>query len=85
MSFGTGDPILGAILLFIALSLLYTYIGGVKAVIWTDAVQFVLFLLGGLFAVCYIPTLVQGGFGALMSSAAEGAKLHFLGLCTHSR
>ncbi len=33
-------PILGAILLFVLLSLLYTYIGGVKAVIWTDAVQF---------------------------------------------
>src|SRR5215212_5394086 len=44
LSFGTGDPILGAILLFVLLSLLYTYIGGVKAVIWTDAVQFGLFM-----------------------------------------
>src|SRR2546422_7266347 len=54
LKFGTGDPILGAILLFVLLSLLYTYIGGVKAVIWTDAVQFALFLLGGLFALWYI-------------------------------
>ena len=37
LGFGTGDPILGAILLFVLLSLVYTYIGGVKAVIWTDA------------------------------------------------
>jgi hypothetical protein len=36
---GLVDPILGAILLFVGLSLLYTYIGGMKAVIWTDAVQ----------------------------------------------
>ena len=50
LGFGTGDPILGAILLFVLLSLLYTYIGGVKAVIWTDAVQFGLFLAGGLLA-----------------------------------
>src|ERR1035441_7946203 len=50
LGFGTGDPILGAILLFVLLSLLYTYVGGVKAVIWTDAVQFGLFLLGGIFA-----------------------------------
>src|SRR5512139_855444 len=50
LGFGTGDPILGAILLFVILSLIYTYIGGVKAVIWTDAVQFGLFLLGGVFA-----------------------------------
>jgi Na+/proline symporter len=34
------------------------YIGGVKAVIWTDAVQFALFLLGGVFAFCYIPILL---------------------------
>ena len=37
-----GDPILGSILLFVFLSLIYTYFGGVKAVIWTDAVQFCL-------------------------------------------
>src|SRR5436853_2780680 len=61
LGFGTGDPILGAILLFVILSLLYTYVGGVKAVIWTDAAQFGLFLLGGVFALCYIPQLVEGG------------------------
>ena len=44
LSLGFNDPILGAILLFVVLSLIYTYIGGVKAVIWTDAVQFFLFL-----------------------------------------
>src|SRR5204863_6551211 len=43
LGFGTGDPILGAILLFVLLALLYTCVGGVKAVIWTDAAQFFLF------------------------------------------
>src|SRR5438477_1863004 len=69
LGFGTGDPILGAILLFVILSLLYTYVGGVKAVIWTDAVQFGLFLLGGLFTLFYIPSLVEGGMGAVFSEA----------------
>ena len=78
LGFGTGDPIFGAILLFVGLSLLYTYIGGVKAVIWTDAVQFVLFLLGGAFALFYIPTLVDGGLNAVVSQAAAGGKLHWL-------
>src|SRR5262245_17261146 len=55
---GLLNPILGAILLFVGLSLIYTYVGGVKAVIWTDAVQFGLFLAGGLFALLYVPTLV---------------------------
>src|SRR6185369_477989 len=74
LSLGIGDPILGAILLFVVLSLFYTYVGGVKAVIWTDAVQFGLFLLGGVFALCYIPTLVDGGFDGLMKTAASAGK-----------
>jgi SSS family transporter len=78
LGFGTGDPILGAILLFVILSLVYTYVGGVKAVIWTDAVQFGLFLLGGLFALFYIPTLVEGGTSAVFAKAAEAGKLHWL-------
>jgi len=78
LGFGTGDPILGAILLFVLLSLLYTYVGGVKAVIWTDAVQFGLFLLGGVFALCYIPSLVDGGIGAVFSKASAAGKLHWL-------
>jgi SSS family solute:Na+ symporter len=78
LGFGTGDPILGAILLFVLLSLLYTYIGGVKAVIWTDAVQFGLFMAGGLFTLVYTPTLVEGGASALFAKAAEAGKLHWL-------
>ena len=80
LGLGTGDPILGAILCFVILSLLYTYAGGVKAVIWTDAVQFGLFLLGGIFALVYIPWLVKGGAGAVFSQAAAAGKLHWLNL-----
>jgi SSS family solute:Na+ symporter len=80
LGLGTGDPILGAILLFVLLSLLYTYIGGVKAVIWTDAVQFGLFLLGGLFALFYIPSLIKGGTSAVFAQAAAAGKLHWLNI-----
>lgn len=73
-----GDPILGAILLFVILSLVYTYIGGVKAVIWTDAAQFGLFLLGGLFTLFYIPHFFPGGMGEAMHMAAAAGKLHWL-------
>src|SRR5262249_25625201 len=78
LGWGTGDPILGAILLFVLLSLVYTCVGGVKAVIWTDAAQFALFLLGGLFALALIPTLVEGGTAAVFSQALRGGKLHWL-------
>jgi SSS family solute:Na+ symporter len=75
---GLVDPILGAIVIFVGLSLVYTYIGGVKAVIWTDAVQFGLFLLGGVFALFYIPTLIDGGWSAAMKIAGDAGKLAWL-------
>jgi solute:Na+ symporter, SSS family len=77
LSFGTGDPILGAILLFVLLSLIYTYVGGLKAVIWTDAIQFFLFMGGGLLTLFYIPTLMEGGFSGVLQKAAEAGKLHW--------
>lgn len=72
-----GISVLQAILIFVGLALLYTCVGGVKAVIWTDAVQFGLFLLGGLFALVYIPSLVDGGLSEVMARAAAGGKLHW--------
>jgi len=73
-----GIEILPAIILFVALSLLYTYVGGVKAVIWTDAAQFGLFLAGGLFTLFYIPHIYEGGAAAVFKAASAAGKLHFL-------
>ena len=73
-----GDPILGALVLFVALSLIYTYVGGIKAVVWTDAVQFILLLGGGIFALIYLGTLIDGGWGAALNRAADAGKLHWL-------
>src|SRR5436190_23142248 len=75
---GLVDPILGAFLIFVGLSLFYTYIGGVKAVIVTDAVQFGLFLAGGIFALIYIPTLIEGGWSAAFQNAAAAGKTVWL-------
>jgi SSS family transporter len=80
LGIGTGDPIFGSILLFVLLSLLYTYVGGVKAVIWTDVAQFALFLIGGVYTLFYIPSLIDGGVGAIFSRAADHGKLHWLNL-----
>ena len=77
LSMGTGDPIFGSIIVFVVVSLVYTYIGGVKAVIWTDAVQFFLFLCGGLFTFFYIPTLIEGGMSGTFQKAYTGWKLEW--------
>ncbi|MBI3415442.1 MAG: hypothetical protein HY043_08990 [Verrucomicrobia bacterium] len=73
-----GLQVLPAIVLFVALSLIYTYIGGLKAVIWTDAVQFGLFLAGGLFTLGYVPSLIDGGFARVLTEAKAGGKLVWL-------
>src|ERR1044071_8187800 len=73
-----GIHILPAIVLFVVLSLLYTCLGGVKAVIWTDAVQFGLFLAGGVFTLLYIPQLFDGGFAEVFRFAAQHGKLEWL-------
>src|SRR5712671_6987481 len=75
-----GIQVLPAIILFVVLSLLYTYVGGVKAVIWTDAAQFGLFVAGGIFTLCYIPTIYEGGLDAIFNAGYEAGKLHWLNL-----
>ncbi len=72
-----GIGVFPAIVLFVGLSLVYSYIGGVKAVIWTDAVQFGLFLAGGIFTLLYIPHLTDGGWSAVWRQAAAAGKLHW--------
>ncbi|HUR47580.1 MAG TPA: sodium:solute symporter [Candidatus Saccharimonadales bacterium] len=73
-----GIQVLPAIVLFVVLSLLYTYVGGVKAVIWTDAVQFGLFLAGGIFTLLYIPHFFEGGIAEVFRTAMQAGKLHWL-------
>ena len=72
------DGIWVAILLFIGLSLIYTCAGGIKAVVWTDAVQFALLLGGGAFTLFYIPQFFDGGPREILEQAAAGGKLHWL-------
>ena len=74
----TGLEVLPAIILFVVLSLVYTYVGGIKAVIWTDAVQFILFLLGGVYALFYIPGVLPGGISGAFTKAAVAGKLAWL-------
>jgi Na+/proline symporter len=42
--------------------------------------QFGLFLIGGVYALVYIPSLVDGGLREVVSEAAAGAKLHWLNI-----
>ncbi|MBG89937.1 MAG: hypothetical protein CMO80_23985 [Verrucomicrobiales bacterium] len=66
-----GDPIVAAIILFVLLSLIYTYYGGIKAVVWTDAIQFVLLVGGGIFALRFLAGFQDAGWSHLNANGPE--------------
>lgn len=47
------------------ITILYTFLGGMKSVVWNDCVQFVIYIVGGLVAMAVILTLLGGGWTAL--------------------
>ena len=55
-------------------SILYTMIGGIEAVVWTDAIQVIILLGGALFAVIYIACELPGGMTETISIAAANGK-----------
>jgi SSS family transporter len=55
-----------------ALTLVYTFEGGVAAVIWTDLIQLVVYIVGSLLAAWQLLQLVPGGW-ATVSAHAEAA------------
>jgi SSS family transporter len=62
-----------AIVLLIVFALFYTAIGGIKAVVWTDMVQFFIFFGAGLYSVLYIPSLLHGELAAPSGATGWGA------------
>jgi Na+/proline symporter len=54
---------------------IYTYFGGIKAVVWVDVVQMTLYLGGALAAVVALQSLVPGGWGSILFSAGAAGKL----------
>src|SRR3954469_17777107 len=58
------------------LTLIYTFEGGIAAVIWTDLIQLVIYIAGSLLAAYMLLTLVPGGWSAILSDARAAGKLH---------
>jgi len=58
-----GIPVWIAILILAAATALYTFLGGIKAVIWIDLIQVVVYLSGALMALWVLLGAFGGGFG----------------------
>ena len=75
MSEAIGLPYELCVLIMLALTLLYTLVGGMKAVIWTDIVQMVVFIVVPLIVLAYVLTSSGGDYGALWTAARDHQKL----------
>lgn len=73
----TGWPPLVVIPIVGAATLIYTWIGGMDAVIWTDVVQGFLFLGGGVVCLGVILYTPAGGPSAIISDAFHAGKMSF--------
>ena len=71
----TGWSYPASILVIGAVTLAYTYYGGIKAVVWVDALQMVLYVGGGLIALLLLQGAVEGGWGAILAQASSAGKL----------
>ncbi|QZE14659.1 sodium/solute symporter [Halosquirtibacter laminarini] len=71
----TGIDIYVCICMMGVLSLLYTLMGGIEAVIWTDAMQVVVLLGGAILTLFLISNQVDGGFTGIMNVAIEDHKI----------
>ena len=56
-------------------TVIYTVIGGIKAVVWTDAIQFVVYMLGAIIAFLVMGQQLDGGLSETFSTDAMQARL----------
>lgn len=72
----TGMGVVTSILIMGLIATLYTVLGGIKAVIWTDVVQVVVLLGGALLCLIIVVARIDGGLGSLLAVAATDQKTH---------
>src|SRR5437667_11354428 len=65
---------LWSIIIVGVLTLIYTFEGGIAAVIWTDLIQLVIYIGGSLLAAYMLLHLIPGGWNAVVSEAAPANK-----------
>jgi solute:Na+ symporter, SSS family len=59
-------------------TVVYTYLGGMQAVIWTDLIQFVIYILGAVCAGVVLLHLLPGGLTEFVTAGSEAGKFTLL-------
>src|SRR5262245_3172567 len=75
-----GIGIEGAVVLVGVVTIVYTYLGGMKAVLWTDLVQFVIKIAGAALAVIFVLKILPGGWDELVRIGESRGKFRLIDL-----
>ncbi len=60
-----GIDLIGCIVILGFVTILYTFFGGIKAVIWSDCIQWVVYMVGGILSLQILVSYFPGGWGQL--------------------
>ena len=74
----TGISVTASVVMMGVFTIVYTAMGGMKAVIWTDFVQVLVKMGGALFVIGFIVWHIHGGLGEFVATATANHKMHLL-------
>ncbi|MEM7624679.1 MAG: hypothetical protein AAF333_03515 [Planctomycetota bacterium] len=74
------SPLWWAIIAVGVVSVIWTMLGGIATVVWTDAMLFVVFVVGGIIAIAVIASEMPGGLGQILSDGHEAGKFNLFNL-----
>lgn len=80
LSVVTGVSIQSCIIVMAILSIFYTVLGGIEAVIWTDVKQVIVLTAGAVICLILMASGVEGGFDSLIDIAAADNKMQLANL-----
>ena len=81
----TGWSLTESIALIAAFSILWTWMGGIAAVIWTDFVQFFILVIGGIAALIFVADALPGQWETLFAVGREAGKFTLFDFSTDPR
>ncbi len=79
LSIVTGWSVFASVLVVTSITVAYTWAGGLRAVIWVDVMQLIIYTIGGIAAIVVAASLA-GGFNNAINAAAAADKLRVFDL-----
>lgn len=76
----TGTNITTSVIIIGAVSIGWTIMGGITTVIWTDAIQFILFSAGAIAALIFTHNAIDGGILTVISEGIKAGKFNMVNL-----